>query len=132
MSKTHIHTVRVYYEDTDLSGLVYHANYLKFFERAREHYIGPELLAELFEEEGLGFVVYEASMSFKRGAQLGDELQIRTTVDRESDYRAVFHQSAWLDGEETPLVEADIDLVCIDGDGELVPLPGVIEQTPGE
>lgn len=129
MSDYHSHEVRVYYEDTDLSGAVYHANYLKFFERAREHVIGPELLRDLYENDGLGFVVYEADLSFKRGARLGDRLEIRTRVERESDYRAVFHQSAWpFDGDD-PYVESTIDIVCIDESGDLAPLPGVIPET---
>ncbi|MBT6176177.1 MAG: thioesterase, partial [Deltaproteobacteria bacterium] len=46
----HAHPVQIYYEDTDLSGVVYHANYLKYFERAREHLIGPTELARLYNE----------------------------------------------------------------------------------
>ena len=126
MSDYHSHIVRVYYEDTDLSGAVYHANYLKFFERAREHVIGPHKLRSMYEDDGLGFVVYEAEMSFKRGARLGDELEIRTRVRRESGFRAVFEQSAWpLEGED-PFVEATIDIVCVDESDALVELPGII------
>lgn len=127
MSKPHTFDVQIYYEDTDLSGSVYHSNYLRYFERAREHFIGPDVLAELWEERGLGFVVYEVSMSFKRGAKLSDVLEIRTTAEFESDYRAVFDQSAWLADEEERLVEATIDIVCVNDDEDLVPLPGVID-----
>ncbi|MEE3327409.1 MAG: thioesterase family protein, partial [Myxococcota bacterium] len=68
----HSHPVRIYYEDTDVSGMVYHANYLKYFERAREHFIGPEELVRLFEEEDTAFVVYKAELTYKEGARLGD------------------------------------------------------------
>ena len=61
----HVHPVQIYYEDTDLSGVVYHANYLKYFERAREHLIGPAELVRLLDEEGIGFVVYHVEMTFK-------------------------------------------------------------------
>jgi tol-pal system-associated acyl-CoA thioesterase len=122
----HTHEVRVYYEDTDLSGSVYHANYLKFFERAREHVIGPEVLRRLHEQRGLGFVVYEADLSFKRSAKLGDQLEVRTRVSRESDFRAIFEQDAYpLDGED-PYVESTIELVCVDENEDLVPLPDVV------
>lgn len=128
MSDYHSHQVQVYYEDTDLSGAVYHANYLKFFERAREHVIGADELRRLHQEEGIGFVVYEANITFKRGARLGDKLEIRTTTEVESDYRAVFEQDAWpADGNE-PYVESTIEIVCVDESGDLVPLPGVIPE----
>lgn len=126
MTDYHTHEVRVYYEDTDLSGSVYHANYLKFFERAREHVIGPEVLRRLHEQRGLGFVVYEADLSFKRSAKLGDQLEVRTRVSRESDFRAIFVQDAYpLDGED-PYVESTIELVCVDENEDLVPLPDVV------
>ena len=128
MSDYHSFEVQVYYEDTDLSGAVYHANYLKFFERAREHVIGADVLRRLHEEDGLGFVVYGADLSFKRGARLGDRLEIRTTTEVESDYRAVFEQDAWPIDGDTPYVESTIEIVCVDERGELVPLPGVIPE----
>lgn len=120
---THVHPVQIYYEDTDLSGVVYHSNYLKYFERAREHIIGPRELAELYNTQGVGFVVYKASMTFKRGARLGETLEIRTTVRRESPYRAIFHQQAWLVPDEVLLVDGEVQLVCVDRDQRPVPLP---------
>lgn len=126
------HTVQVYYEDTDFSGLVYHANYLKFFERAREHMLGRERLVELWDVQGVGFVVYRASMNFREGAKFGDVLRIRTTVTLQSAYRACFHQSAWRDGGERPLVEAEIDLVCVDRSERLVALPDAVRSLIAE
>ena len=58
MTTTRSFSVQIYYEDTDHSGLVYHANYLKYFERAREHLLGTDELVRLLAEEGKGFVVY--------------------------------------------------------------------------
>ncbi len=117
----HTFDIQIYYEDTDVSGVVYHANYLKYFERAREHIIGGAKLAELLKEQGVGFVVYKCSMSFKEGAELGDIIQIRTIVHRESDYRAVFDQRAYR-GDKL-LVDGEVELVCVDGDRKVVPLP---------
>src|SRR5688572_15897252 len=105
MAEPHIHKVSVYYEDTDFSGLVYHANYLKYCERAREHLLGRQELVRLYREEGTGFVVYRAELGFKEGAVFGDELEVRTTVELKSDYRAVFHQPVFRVGATTPLVE---------------------------
>lgn len=114
------HQIQIYYEDTDLSGAVYHANYLCYFERAREHIIGSHRLVELLHE-GIGFVVYKASLTYKESARLGDVIEIRSNVRRESDYRVVFEQSAWRD--DARLVEGRIEMVCVDQTNKLVPLP---------
>ena len=63
MSQIYHHPVQIYYEDTDHSGVVYHPNFLKYFERAREHVLGSDKLATLWNEHGLGFAVYKANMT---------------------------------------------------------------------
>jgi tol-pal system-associated acyl-CoA thioesterase len=113
----------IYYEDTDFSGVVYHANYLRFFERAREHLLGRAELVRLWREGTLGFVVYQANLTFREGARFGDELEVRTAAKVTSDYRAVFHQSVWRPDGARPMVEAEIHLVCVDGQQKLVRLP---------
>ena len=125
----HVHPVQIYYEDTDLSGVVYHANYLRYFERAREHLLGVQALVDLWKNEGVGFVVYKAGMTFKEGAELGDGLEIRTTVKLESDYRLAFGQDAWRVSErEIPcspklLVQGRVELACVDAEKKLCRLP---------
>ena len=121
---TALHRVQVYYEDTDHSGVVYHANYLKYFERAREHLLGTDELVRLLRDDGVGFVVYKASLTYKKGAVFGDTLEIRTTIDKCSDYRLAFRQDAYREGEL--LVEGHIELVCVDRDGQLVALPTTV------
>lgn len=123
MAEPHVHRVSVYYEDTDFSGLVYHANYLKYCERAREHVLGRGELVRMYREEGVGFVVYRAEMSFKEGAVFGDELEVRTTVEIKSDFRAVFKQPIYRVGGTTPLVEVEIHLVAVDKNNKLTRLP---------
>lgn len=123
--KQHRFPVQVYYEDTDHSGVVYHANYLKYFERAREAVIGPERLVALWREDGLGFAVYKAEIHYQEGAQFGDRLDIRSTVIRESDYRLVWHQEAWRPEGVKPAVRAVIHLVCVDRANRLKPIPPV-------
>jgi acyl-CoA thioester hydrolase len=118
-----VHTVQVYYEDTDHSGVVYHANYLKYFERAREHLLGVTELLRLQEEEGIGFVVYKASLTYREGAVFGDTLRIATRVEKESAFRALFYQNVLREGAPRPLVEGLIHLVCVDRNRKLVPLP---------
>ncbi|MSP56488.1 MAG: YbgC/FadM family acyl-CoA thioesterase [Myxococcales bacterium] len=119
----HVFDFRIYYEDTDHSGLVYHANYLKYFERAREHVLGADELVRLYREDGLGFVVYKAELVYKEGARFGDVLQVRTRVVVESDYRAIFFQSVWKPDGAKPMVEGQIQLVCVNRDNKLVRLP---------
>lgn len=121
---THVHRVRIYYEDTDHSGLVYHANYLKYFERAREHLLGPDELVRLLTEEGVGFVVYKCEMTFKEGAVFGDEIEIRSTPRLESAYRVVFQQDVHRGDKQ--LVAGVVHMVCVDGQKRLVPLPASV------
>ena len=124
----HQYPIQVYYEDTDHSGVVYHANYLKYFERAREHLLGISALVTLFEEHGIGFVVYKADLTYKKGAQFGDHVRIETTVEQESAFRLIFKQIAKLESDSSVLVEGLIDLVCVDKDRNLVKLPDVVIQ----
>lgn len=123
----HVFPFRIYYEDTDFSGLVYHANYLRYFERAREHLLGPAELVRLWREEGVGFVVYKAALTFREGAVFGDVLEVRTTVRRESDYRAVFDQQVWRADGAAAMVTGRVDLVCVNRDNRLVPLPAGVQ-----
>jgi len=120
---THSMPLQIYYEDTDLSGAVYHANYLRYFERAREHLLGPEELVRLWRDEGIGFVVYKCALSFREPAGLGDRLEVRTQVRMESDYRAVFDQAVWRPEGKQAMVEGSVQLVCVDRAGKLVALP---------
>lgn len=120
----HVHRVQIYYEDTDHSGLVYHANYLKYFERAREHLLGVEELVRLGREESLGFVVYKCELTFREGAVFGDALEIRTTPRLESEYRATFQQDVYR-GDKL-LVQGVVQMVCVDARRQLVKLPASV------
>jgi tol-pal system-associated acyl-CoA thioesterase len=125
--RTHSHRVQIYYEDTDHSGLVYHANYLKYFERAREHLLGPRELVRLLTEEGKGFVVYKCELTFKQGAVFGDTIEIRSTPKLESEYRVVFQQDVYRRDDATQtdelLVQGLVHMVCVGPDKKLVRLP---------
>lgn len=116
--------VQIYYEDTDHSGVVYHANYLKYFERAREHVLGVEELVRLYRVEGIGFVVYKCEMTFKEGAVFGDTIEIRSTAKKESEYRIIFSQDVYR-GEKLLVVGA-VHMVCVDASKKLVPLPASV------
>jgi acyl-CoA thioester hydrolase len=116
--------IKVYLEDTDAEGIVYHANYLKYFERARSEILEARgvPLAEMNTRRRL-FVVHEMHIKFQRPARLGDELEVRSSYQRASDYRVTFHQSAHRPGESSPLVSAEVQVVCVDPEGNLKDLP---------
>ena len=115
--------VQIYYEDTDHSGLVYHANYLKYFERAREHLLGVRELTTLWED-GFGFVVYRCELSFKQGAVFGDTLEVRTTPSLESEFRVSFQQDVYRG--DALLVKGVVEMVCLDRQRQVVPIPASV------
>jgi len=81
--KVHVLPIRVYYEDTDLSGVVYHANYLRFMERARTEFFrlaGVTKMADLDGEEPTAWAIREVRASYLRPARVDDALTVRTTL----------------------------------------------------
>jgi tol-pal system-associated acyl-CoA thioesterase len=119
----HVLPVVIYYEDTDFTGVVYHPNYLKYFERAREELLGVERLARLYREKGHGFVVYKIEVQFKEPAVHGDRVEVRTIVRADSEYRMVFDQQVWRPSGNQPLVKGTVEMVTVDKAGKLVPIP---------
>lgn len=106
--------VRVYYEDTDAGGIVFYANYLKFFERAR-----TELLRALHvnqfqmrEMHQAVFVVKASALEYHAPARLDDELCISTELKKIGGASLVFDQIAWLG--ELKLVSATVTICCVD------------------
>lgn len=118
-------TVKVYLEDTDAQGIVYHANYLKFFERARTDIIdqGKTGLAAA-QAEGRRFVVHEMKIKFSRPATLGDQLTIVSEMKRSSAFRLTFTQTC--KREDVILTRADVEVVCIGPQGDLIEIPSDI------
>src|SRR5437868_1767954 len=79
----HVLPIRVYYEDTDLSGVVYHANYLRFMERARTEFFrlaGVTKMADLDSEEPTAWAIREVRATYLRPARVDDALTVRTTL----------------------------------------------------
>ncbi len=132
----HILPVRVYYEDTDAGGVVYHANYLRYCERARTDFL--RLLGirhgELRDEQGrpLHFLVRRMNCDFLRPARLNDVLEVRTRLVRGSRVRMVAWQEvhvAQRDGETGgppqtgPIFTAEVTVAVIDDSGRPARLP---------
>lgn len=122
---------RVYYEDTDFSGLVYHARYLHFLERARTDYLrclGVEQRQLLtIDEEGLVFVVHRMEIDFKSPARMDDILCIHTVTERAGGAKMILSQEIRCD--EALLICAKVIVAVINGRGRPRRLPeGLAEQ----
>lgn len=119
----HQFALRVYYEDTDLAGIVYYANYLKFIERARTEWV--EALgvdqAALKAREGIVFAVRRVEADFLRPAKFGDALVVETGLHSLGGARIVLDQVVLREGER--LFAAQVTLVCLTGDGHAARLP---------
>ncbi|MCL1126682.1 thioesterase family protein [Shewanella surugensis] len=116
-------SLQIYYEDTDFSGVVYHPNFLKYFERAREHVIGVNTLAQLWKQKQLGFAVYRSDMTCFEGVEFADILDVRTQFHFESKYRTVWHQEIWRPNSQKAAVTANIEMVCMNQSRQLIPMP---------
>ena len=110
--------VRIYYEDTDAGGIVYHSNYLKYAERGR-----TEMLYALGIEHNnvVGLAVSRAKLKFKKPAVLGDELTVVTECKELNGASCDLTQNVYRDGEL--LVEIDITLVCVNEQIKPVRMP---------
>jgi acyl-CoA thioester hydrolase len=123
----HVQHVRVYYEDTDFSGIVYHASYLRFMERGRTNYlrlIGADHRALFAQAEqdapGFAFVVRHMSIDFRKPAYMDDVLTVVTTPKEVKGASVMLHQQV-LRAEEL-LVEARVQVAFISA-GRARPIP---------
>lgn len=113
----HFFPVRVYFEDTDLGGIVYHANYLRYMERARSDMLriaGIDQRAALESGEGV-YVVADIALRYRRPARLGDDLLVRSEVRTVGPARCVIAQTIWRD--ETRLTEGSVTVAFVDPAG---------------
>lgn len=127
MNKSVVFPVTIYYEDTDITGLVYHPNYFKYFERARSDFFDAQELRRLQMDEGIGVAVYRADIIFKRGASLGDRLEIHSWPSLNGDFRVVVQHRVFRVGDPQVLVEATVELVCVAND-KAVKIPPLIRH----
>ncbi|AOK51939.1 tol-pal system-associated acyl-CoA thioesterase [Burkholderia stagnalis] len=121
--------VRVYYEDTDAGGIVFYANYLKFFERARTEWLRACGIDQrrLADETGAIFIVRSTALDYRAPARLDDTLAITSRPGRIGRASVEFMQEAWRG--ETLLVSGHIRIGCVDRDGiRPAPIPpGVLD-----
>jgi acyl-CoA thioester hydrolase len=116
--RAHLLPVRVYYEDTDFTGVVYHANHVRYFERGRSDFlrtigIGHSQLLE--DEAPMAFVVAAMNLTFVKPARIDDALVVRTLYDTVKGPRLMISQTIERDGDV--LCRAGVTVVCIHLDG---------------
>ncbi|MBK1890502.1 tol-pal system-associated acyl-CoA thioesterase [Undibacterium sp. 14-3-2] len=121
--------VRVYYEDTDAGGIVFYANYLKFFERARTEWLRATGIhqQEITQTHQVMFVVKASTVEYHAPARLDDELRITAVVEKLGRASIVFAQEAWC-GERL-LASGKIKVGCV-GTESLRPavIPDVVAE----
>ncbi|MEB0012640.1 tol-pal system-associated acyl-CoA thioesterase [Glaciimonas sp. Gout2] len=110
-------SIRVYYEDTDAGGVVFYANYLKFFERARTEWLRTAGIeqSQLVKTDEVMFVVKSTALDYHAPARLDDELNLTVIVEKIGRVAVDFIQQAWRYDEETPklLATGRIKVVCV-------------------
>ena len=126
MHKTFSHNVKIYYEDTDSGGVVYYANYLKYFERARTEALLTIGLSNLKikDEFNCLIIVKSCNIEYKKSAYLEDYLTIKSFISSVTKTSFVMDQSIYKD--DLLIVDAKIHLVFVNEKGKPVKIPGLI------
>ncbi|NIY72197.1 tol-pal system-associated acyl-CoA thioesterase [Marivivens donghaensis] len=124
----HSFNCRVYYEDTDLAGIVYYANYLRFIERARSEWVRARGVDQraLKETEGVVFAVRRVEADYLQPAKFDDELTVLTEVENIGGASMTLKQSVTRDG--VILFTAVVTLVAINANGAPVRLPAILRK----
>ena len=122
----HSNKIRVYYEDTDAGGLVYHANYLKFAERARTEMLREAKIEQLIlkNDYNIQFVVKNVYIDFFKPAQLDDLLTIKSIILKVSSAKVIMEQTIYI--KMTLLAKIDVTLGSINTEGKPSRLPKIV------
>lgn len=120
---SHSFRIRVYYEDTDLAGIVYYANYLKFIERARSEWLRDLGIdqAAMKAQSGRVFAVRRLEADYLRPARYDDLLEVASELTLGTPARVVMDQTVLRDG--TPVFRAQVTLACLDAKGRPTRFP---------
>jgi acyl-CoA thioester hydrolase len=128
--REHVLPVRVYYEDTDFTGVVYHGNYVRYFERGRSDFLrvaGVRHADLLDRPDPAAFAIVRMEIDFKRAARIDDALAVRTTYDSARGPRLFISQRITR-GEEL-VCQAKVEAACIDLQGRpRKPPPGMLDM----
>jgi acyl-CoA thioester hydrolase len=114
---THVHPLRVYWEDTDASGVVYHANYLRWFERARTEWLRALGYSQdrLMTEVGIAFTVASIEILYRRPARLDDQIEVFTSIAELKNVSLIFSQVLRrVEAPDEILAKASVRVACVD------------------
>lgn len=119
-------TLRVYYEDTDLAGIVYYANYLKFIERGRTEFVRARGIdqAALKADQGIVFAVRRVEADYLSPARFDDLLRVETVVTALKGASILMDQTILRDG--MTLFRAKVTLVCLNSEGRAQRMPDAV------
>ena len=120
--------LNVFYEDTDAGGVVYYANYLKFFERARTDAISNIGLSnkKLLDEYGVFIIVKSCNVEYLKPAKLEDQLEIKSSIISTSNTSFRMKQKAFRDQEL--ITDCEIHLVIVDKSGRPTKIPDILKE----
>lgn len=125
MAEPHTFPVRIYYEDTDFSGNVYHAAYLKFFERGRTEFLRAQGVHHVqLAEQGIAFAVRSMQIEFDGAARIDDLLTVSTTIEKVTGARLILSQAILRD--EQVLTRATVMVAAIKTSGGPARMPRLL------
>ena len=128
--KTFSLPIRIYFEDTDSGGVVYHSNYLKFMERARTEWLRSIGIDQrhLKQDNQIMFVVHRIDIQYKFPARFNDDLIVKSELKNIGSSKIEFRQMIYRNDEM--LIDANVDIACIDSEKfKPVRIPPTIKQT---
>lgn len=126
---SHCFPIRVYYEDTDMAGIVYYANYLRYIERARSDWVRKIGIDQLkMKSDGIVFAVRRLEADYIAPAIFDDQLSVLTEMTQLTPARMVMSQKVLRAG--APLFAADVTIVCIGANGKPARLPAELRALP--
>lgn len=122
--------VKIYYEDTDCGGVVYYANYLKYFERARTEYLLSHgiSVAEL-QQQGIYFLVTHAEVFYRAAAHYGETLDVETVASASRKTAVTFSHMIRETISQRLIVEGSATLVTVDATGKIIKRPPQLQAT---
>ena len=125
----HAFPIRVYYEDTDMAGIVYYANYLRYIERARSDWVREIGIDQLeMKAAGVVFAVRRVEADYIAPAKFDDQLEVRTQLSQLTPARMVMTQDIWR--ADMRLFSAVVTIVCIGAKGKPARLPANLRSLP--
>lgn len=129
--RVHKYPVHIFYEDTDFSGVVYHANYLRFCERARSSFLNLLDIthANLWDAHQMAFTIRKFEIEYKSPARVDDRLMVHTTYDEIRGARLLISQSCFRG--ESLIITAKCEAACISADGRPSRAPQFLKDKLG-